>query len=155
MDAQLIQRIEEGIIRAVSGNVADVMDGEWEDRQWVHLFVDLEIDQNGERRSSITFALAHKPRQPLETISFRLPRDAKRLFGELAEAMRLPGEKRWSSVQLRVERDGRYAMEFSYDPPWRLSGNLLDKRFDDYLERWLATPDGVRFTQEPKAPRGT
>ncbi|MFV0625429.1 hypothetical protein ACBY01_15650 [Sphingomonas sp. ac-8] len=154
MDAQHIQRIEQSIVRAVVGNVSDVMDGDWEDRHWAHLFVDIEIAQDGERDSSTTFALAHKPGQPLEKVSFRLPREAKRLFGELAEAMRRPGDDRWSSAQLRVERDGSYALEFSYDPPWRLSGNLIDKRFKDYLDRWLATPEGRQFAQEACTPRG-
>ncbi|MGE4323167.1 MAG: hypothetical protein AB7E60_09085 [Sphingobium sp.] len=153
MDARHIERIERDIVRAVAGNVTDVMDGEWEDRQWVHLFVDIEIDRDGGRSSSITFALAHKAGQPLEDVAFRLPREAKRLFGELAEAMRRPGEDRWSSAQLRVEGDGRYAFVFSYDLPWRLGGKLIDKRFEDYLDRWLDGPEGARFRQGAASPR--
>lgn len=151
MIAQDIRRIQEDIVRAVAGNVAEVMEGEWEDRTWVHLFVHIEIDQDGGRSSSITFALAHKPGQPLEDISFRLPREAKKLFNELAEAMRQPGEDRWSSAELRIERDGSFAFDFSHAPHWRLAGNLIDKRFDDYLDRWLGTPEGVRFAQNPGA----
>lgn len=152
MDAQDIRRIQEDIARVVAGNVTDVMDGEWEDREWVHLFVDIEIDEDGERSSSISFALTRLPGQPLEKCAFRLASEAKQLFDELAEAMRRPGEDRWSSAQLRIERNGSFAFEFSHDPPWRLGGNLLDKRFEDYLERWHATPEGTRFTQEAKSP---
>lgn len=151
MIAQDIQRIQEDIVRAVAGNVAEVMEGEWEDRAWVHLFTHIEIDQDGGRSSSITFALAHRPGQPLEDISFRLPREAKRLFNQLAEAMRRPGEDRWSSAQLRIERDGTFTFEFSHAPHWRLAGNLIDKRFDDYLDRWLGTPQGVEFARSSAA----
>ncbi|MFC4256466.1 hypothetical protein GRI97_09935 [Altererythrobacter xixiisoli] len=140
-----IQEIEQDIVLAMAGNVHAVMDGEWEDREWVHLFVDAEIAPDGSQTSSITFALARKPGGRLEEISFRLPREAKRLLNDLAEAMRQPGGERWSSAQLRIEQDGRYGVEFSYDPPRRLGGDLLDKRFDDYLLRWLETPEGARF----------
>lgn len=150
MDAQAIEDIQTAIVRAVAGNVTDVMEGEWGDRQWVHLFVDFEIDQDGTRSSSISFALAHRPRQPLEKLSFRLTRDAKQGFNQLAEAMRKPGEDRWSKAQLRIGRDGRFAFEFSHDPPWRLGGKLIDKRFEDYLDRWLETEEGAPFRDGKK-----
>ncbi len=144
-DSNTTQPIEQDIVRAVIGNVHDVMEGEWDNREWVHLFTDVEIDPRGTQTSSVTFALARKPGGPLEDISFRLPREAKKRLNDLAEAMRQPGGDRWSSAQLRIEQDGRYAFSFSYDPPIRLGGDLLDKRFDDYLPRWLETPEGARF----------
>lgn len=142
MHAQAIRQIQEDIVCAVAGNVADVMDGEWGDRAWVHLFVDFEIDQESARSSSIVFALARHPGQALEKVAFRLPAEAKQRFSDLAEAMCRPGEDRWSSTQLRIEADGSFAFEFSYGQPWRLGGNLIDKRFEDYLGRWLDTPAG-------------
>ena len=86
MIGQDIRRIQEDIVRALAGNVTEVLEGEWEDREWVHLLVHIEIDPDGGRSSSMTFALAHKPGQPLEDISFHFPREAKKLFNELAEA---------------------------------------------------------------------
>jgi hypothetical protein len=37
-----------------------------------------------------------------------------------------------------VERDGRYDFQFDYGPPYRLSGNLNDTRYRDYLDRYMA-----------------
>lgn len=65
---------EAAIVRAVAANVTDVMDGEWGEREWLHLFVDFEIAAEGDRSSSITFALARLPGRPVEDVSFRLPR---------------------------------------------------------------------------------
>lgn len=34
--------------------------------------------------------------------------------------------------------DGRFEMETFHVPPRRLGGDLIDKRFEDYLERYIA-----------------
>ena len=156
IDAQEITLIEENLVRAVAGSVTDVSDGDWGDRNWVHIFVDFEIAQIGARSSSIAFTLAHRPQQSLEKVAFRLTPEAKQLFGTLAESMRQPGANRWSSTQLRIERDGSFAFDFSYDQPWRLGGNLIDKRFENYLELWLTTPPGGLFAQalQTESPAG-
>lgn len=151
MDATVIAETQAAIVRAVAGNVTDVMDGEWGMREWCHLFVDFEAEPDGGRTSSITFAIARLPGQQPEKISFRLPPEAKRLFVELADAMQKDGTQRWSTAQLRVERDGRHDFQFAYDPPYRLGGNLLDKRFEDYLDTWLASPDGQGYREDRAA----
>lgn len=140
---------EAAIVRAVAADVTDVMEGEWGDREWLHLFVDFEIAAEGDRSSSITFALARLPEQPVEDVSFRLPQEAKRLLGTLADGMGSTPNGRWTCAQLRVERDGRYALNYSYDPPYRLGGNLIDNRFRDYLDTWLASEDGAAFRPAP------
>lgn len=137
--AQVIAALQGDIARAVAGNVSDVMDGEWGDREWVHVFVDFELADDGERSSSVTFALARHPGGPLEKIAFRLPQTAKRLFADLAAAMVQDSDgRRWSSARLKIERDGRFIFDFSHDPPYRLGGNLNDTRFNDYLTDWQA-----------------
>ena len=140
---------EAAVARAVAANVTDVMDGEWGEREWLHLFVDFEIAAQGDRSSSITFALARLPGQAVEDISFRLPQEAKRLLGLLADGMGASPNGRWTCAQLRVEQDGRYAISYSYDPPYRLGGNLLDNRFQDYRETWLASGNGAAFRPVP------
>lgn len=152
MDVRETGRIEGEIVRAVSGNVGDVMDGEWEDREWVHLFVDIEIDGVKGRSSSITFALAQKPGRALERIAFRLSSEAKQGFHDLAHAMCRSGEPPWSSAQLQIERGGAFAFAYYYGPPYRLGGQLIDTRFENYLPEWLQTPTGTRFTQTAKWP---
>ncbi|MET0249489.1 MAG: hypothetical protein ABW164_07150 [Sphingobium sp.] len=137
--------IEAAVARAVADGVTDVMDGEWGDREWLHLFVDFEIAAEGDRSSGISFALARLSGQPVDKVSFRLPHEAKRLLGQLADAMSGPSNVRWTCAQLRVERDGRYSFSYSYEPPHRLGGNLLDNRFKDYLTTWLASEDGGAF----------
>lgn len=145
MDAPDRVKLEAAIVQAVAANVTDLMEGEWGDRQWAHLFVDFEIAPDGERSSSISFVLAHFPGKPLEKLSFRLPREAKRLLATLADDMGARPDGRWSSAQIRVSRDGRYAMDYAYAPPYRLGGNLLDKRFEDYLDTWLQTEEGAPY----------
>jgi|GEM_PF-981734 len=134
---------EAAIARAVAANVTDVLEGEWGKREWLHLFVDFEVDDLGERSSSTTFALARSPGQPMEKVAFRLSRDAKRLFGVLADGMGDSPNRRWTNAQLRVAWDGGYTLNYAYGPPYRLGGNLIDKRFDDYLEHWLASDEGI------------
>lgn len=141
--------MEAAVARAVAANVTDVMDGEWGEREWLHLFVDFEIAAEGDQSSSITFALARRPGEAAEKVSFRMPQEAKRLLGKLADGMGASPNGRWTCAQLRLERDGRYALSYSYDPPYRLGGNLLDKRFNDYLETWLASEDGAAFRPIP------
>lgn len=136
VDLGRVQALQAEIIRLIAGNVHDVMEGEWDDREWVRLFVDFEWQEG--QRSSITFALAHRPRQPLEKVSFRLPREAKMKLVELAEAMTPAGQTPWTTARLHIDRDGRFEMETFHVPPRRLGGELIDKRFEDYLERYIA-----------------
>lgn len=142
-----IQQVEaeSSLARAMATCVTDVMEGEWGDREWLHLFVDFEIDDSGERSSSIAFALARVARQPLEKVSFRLSAKVKRQWADLAAGMQAGADTRWNSAQLRVEQDGRYSLQYSYAPPFRLGGNLHDTRFNDYLEQWLGTDEGAVF----------
>lgn len=40
-------------------------------------------------------------------------------------------------------------MDYRYDPPYRLCGNLLDNRFRNYEAAWLASDEGAPY--RPKA----
>ena len=147
--AQVRNPDEEAVVKAVVACATDLVDGEWGDRDWVHLFVDFEIDQSGERTSSISFALAHAPGSPIEKLSFRLSGEAKRQFAALANSMGASPNGRWASGQLRIAPDGTYALTYSYDEPHRLSGNLIDNRFRNYLAQWVVSEDATA-TQPPK-----
>jgi len=137
--------LESDIVRAVAGGVTDVMDGEWGDREWLHLFVDFEIAPEGGRSSSIAFALARRPGRAPEKAAFRLPQEAKLRLGELADAMGATPNGRWTVAQIRISRDGRYDFRYAYGAPWRLSGNLTDKRFETYLDDWLTSDEGAPY----------
>lgn len=150
MDAASIAGLQTEIVRAVVGDVPDVLDGEWGDRTWAHIFVDFELGRDG-ASSSISFSLAHTPGRDLEKVAFRLSPATKGLFGDLAAAMIGPDGSRWSSIQMKVESDGRFSFDVFHAPPLRLGGTLIDDRFRDYLYRWLQTEDGLRFLDPPAA----
>ena len=137
MDAREQAEQEAAIVRAVAANVADVMDGEWGMREWLHLFVDFEIDASGERSSTICFALARHQGEPVEKIAFRLPYAAKQILATLAGGMALHNGDRWTVVRIRIERDGRFTFDYGYEAPYRLGGALIDTRYEDYLKQWL------------------
>ena len=141
--AQVPNPDEEAVVIAVVACATDLVDGDWGDRDWVHLFVDFEVDQSGERTSSISFVLANSPGSPIEKLSFRLSAEAKRQFAALADSMGALPNGRWTCAQLRIAPDGNYALTYSYDPPHRLSGNLIDNRFADYLAQWMASEDAT------------
>ena len=140
---------EDDVVKAVVACATDVVDGDWGNRQWVHLFVDFEIDQSGERTSSISFALGKRPAEQIEKVSFRLSPQAKRSFAALADSMGASPNGRWTSAQLRIAPDGNYDMIYSYAAPYRLSGNLIDDRFRDYVAQWMAN---ANVTAGPAAP---
>jgi hypothetical protein len=127
-------------IRAVAASVHDVYDGEWGDREWERLVVDFEslahVDEP--RTSSISFAIARAPDGPLEKVSFSLSADAEEAFMRINRIMQAQKGNYWSTCQVMVERDGRYDLQFDYGPPYRLSGNLNDTRYRDYLDRYMA-----------------
>lgn len=149
MDAGRQANREVAIVAGVTAGITNVTDGEWGDRAWLHVFVDIEVAEGG-RTSSISFALAQRPGGPVERVAFRLTSDTKRLFAALADDM--AGEDgRWTSARLAVERDGRYAMDYRYDPPFRLGGQLIDRRFEDYTERWLASEAGARVRRPARS----
>lgn len=149
VDLARVQALQAEVIHLIVASRHDVMEGEWGDRDWVRLFVDFEW-QDGQR-SSITFALAHRPGQRLEKVSFRLPLEAKSKLVELAQAMAPSGQAPWTTARLHIDRDGRFEMETFYNPPRRLGGELIDKRFEDYLDRYVAE-HGQPAPQPPSRP---
>lgn len=123
--------------RSVVGDVADLQDGEWDGRDWVHLAVNHEVlVEDGRRSSTHAKVLAQKPAAPLEELGFRLSLETKAQLLALREAMTEADGKTWTVVDLAVERDGRYSFRFSYAPPPRLGGDLLHSPLTGLLERY-------------------
>ncbi|MEO9337391.1 hypothetical protein ABFT80_08150 [Mesorhizobium sp. SB112] len=133
-------QMQADIARAVAQCVSNVNDGEWGDREWLRLVVNFEGLWSSKEpvTSSISFAIARNTDGSLEKVSFRLSPDTKAKFASLAETMKGTGGSAWTVSDLVIENDGRYNFQFSYDPPYRLGGNLHDKRFLDYLDRHRA-----------------
>jgi hypothetical protein len=137
-DTAVVLENQQRVVREVAASVADIRDGTWGDRDWVRIAIDVEIDTEGGRRiSSQTSAITRLPDGSLEDIDFRLSAQAKDALVALREAMR-DDRGMWSTCSLQIERDGRFAFDFSYGPPRRLSGDVLYSPLQGHLERYLA-----------------
>lgn len=130
-------------VRAVAQSVVNVREGEWGDRNWQRIVVNYEsLRHSAEPQESVlAFAIAAKPSSAPEKVSFQLSPAAEAGFHRVSDVMASSKGQRWTVCDLVIERDGRYTFDFSYDPPYRLSGNLNDQRFADYLKQYL---DGKR-----------
>ncbi|KAA0968141.1 hypothetical protein FPY71_17580 [Aureimonas fodinaquatilis] len=129
--------LQDEIVKSVVSNITDLQDGEWEDREWVHIAVNHEVlIEEGRRSSTQAEVLARKPGGDLEEHGFRLSMNTKAKLLELREAMTAEGKEPWTIVDLTIERDGRYAFDFSYTPPPRLGGNLLHSPLTGLLDRY-------------------
>lgn len=127
-------------VQAVAASVADVYDGEWGDRQWRRIVVNHEslLHTKEPQTSTIAFAIASQPGGKPEQVNFRLSDEAENGFERIAEILHKQKGEYWTVCNLTIESDGNYKFDFSYDEPYRLSGHLNDKRFDDYLQGYLA-----------------
>ncbi len=127
-------------VRAVAQSVVNVREGEWGDRDWMRIVVNYESLRHATeaQESVLAFAIARPPGGTPEKVSFRLSPQATAGFHRVDDVMSATKGQHWTVCDLVIDRDGRYAFEFSYDPPYRLGGNLNDTRFKDYLERYLA-----------------
>lgn len=138
VDAAAVQQAQNDAVRAVAASVTDLRDDDWGDRDWERILVNIEIETDPARRiSAQTSALARRPGQPLEDLDFRLSREAKHALVALRETM-ADERGKWSTCDLRIDRDGRFAFDFSYDPPRRLGGDLLHSPLEGALQRYLA-----------------
>lgn len=127
-------------VRAVAASVSNVYDDEWGDREWKRLVVDFEslMHTDDPATSSLSFAIARAPGGPLEKVSFDLSQEAEDGFLRVARTMQQQKGQWWTTARLTVDADGRYDFQFDYGPPYRLSGNLNDTRYRDYLDRYVA-----------------
>ena len=138
VDAAAVQQAQAAAVRAVAASVSDLREGQWGDRDWLRILVDIEIETEPAKRiSAQTSAFARQPGQPLEDLDFRLSREAKNALIALRESMR-DGRGAWSTCKLRIDRDGKFAFDFSYEPPRRLGGDLLYSPLEGALQRYLA-----------------
>ncbi|MEH2521892.1 hypothetical protein V1279_007465 [Bradyrhizobium sp. AZCC 1610] len=131
-------------VKAVVGSVVNVYDSEWGARSWERLLVDYEslLHERDPVTSTIAFALARYPQAPLEKVAFDLSPEAEACLQRIGEIMHGRDGKWWTTCRLTVEPDGRYDFQFDYGPPYRLSGNLNDRRYVDYLHRYKVEKGG-------------
>ena len=127
-------------VQTVVASVPDVMDGEWGEREWERIVVNYEtlLGQPDETTSAIAFSVARAPGGAPEIVDFRLSDEAEANLERLRTAMHGQNGTYWTVCDLTIERDGRYDFAYSYDAPYRLSGNVHDTRFKNYLENYLA-----------------
>ncbi len=132
-----IAALQDDVVRSVIADITSLYDGEWEDRDWVHIAVNHEVlIEEGRRSSTQTAVLARKPGGELEDLNFRLSMATKQKLLTVRDIMAKGGKQPWTILDLTIERDGRYDFAFGYGPPPRLSGNLLHTPLSDLLERY-------------------
>ncbi len=131
--------LQSDAVRSIVGDITDLQEGEWEDRDWVYLAINHEVlIEDGRRSSSQASVLAHRPGADLEDLDFRLSWESKGKLLALRDAMAKPGEDPWTILDLTVERSGQFNFTFGYGPPPRINGNLLHSPLSGLLERYLA-----------------
>jgi hypothetical protein len=119
-DVAQVLEAQQRVVPEVAACVSDLQDGSWDAREWERIAIDVEIETKGGRRISAQ----RRPHQPLEDLDFRPSVRAKDALVALRETMR-DDRGAWSTCRLRVDRDGRFEFDFSYEPPRRLGGDLL------------------------------
>lgn len=135
--------LQDTIVRAVAGDMTDLQDGDWEQREWVYLAVNHEIlPEDGIRTSTQAAVLARHPGAKLEKLNFRLSPGTKAAILALRDAMAPAGKAPWTALDLTLERDGYADFSFSYEAPPRLNGDLLHSPLKTLLERYLQQHPG-------------
>ena len=130
--------LQQDAVRSIAGDLKDLQDGEWEDREWVYFAVNHEIlVEDGLRSSTQASVLAHRPGADLEDLDFRLSRESKARLLALRDAMGASGKSLWTIVDVTVDRDGNYDFSFGYGPPPRINGDLLHSPLTGLLDRYL------------------
>lgn len=129
-------------VRSVVGDITDLHDGKWEDREWVYIALNHEVlIEDGRRSSSQALVLARRPGGELEDLGFRLSRHSKEKLLALRDAMATGGKEPWTVLDLTIERSGQFNFTFGYGPPPRINGDLLHSPLNGLLERYLAEQD--------------
>lgn len=135
--------LQQDVVRSIAGDLKDLQEREWEDREWVYFAVNHEVlAEDGLRSSTQASVLAHRPGADLEALGFRLGRDSKAKLLALRDAMGASGKSLWTIVDVTVDRDGNYDFSFAYGPPPRINGDLLHSPLTGLLDRYLAQKAG-------------
>lgn len=120
-------------------DVVDVSDGEWDEREWVELAVNHELDPTEDLRSSTqAIVLARQTNQALEALGFRLSAETKAALAQLRAQMDAAGQGRWTIADIVMDRGGVYSFSFRHDQPPRINGDLLHMPLKGYLDRYNA-----------------
>ena len=135
--------LQDAILRGVAGDVTDLQDGDWDQREWVYLAVNHEIlPEEGLRTSTQAAVLACHSGAKLERLNFRLSLGTKAAILALRDAMAPAGQAPWTILDLTLDRDGQHDLSFSYEAPPRLNGDLLHSPLKTLLERYLQQHPG-------------
>ncbi|NEU94941.1 hypothetical protein [Bradyrhizobium uaiense] len=120
------------------------MDGDWGDRDWEQIVVNYEtlLHAPDQTTSATAFSVARQKGGRHECVDFRLSDAAEDGLERVKRDMHAQSGTYWTTCAVTIERDGRYRFDYGYDAPYRLSGNVDDRRFADYLTRYLAEKNG-------------
>lgn len=96
-----------------------------------------------ETTSTIAFSIARRTGGQWKRVDLRLSDEAETCLEHIKQDVHAKDSGYWTVFDVAIERDGRYKFDYSHAPPYRPSGNLLDKRFEGYLERYLSEKRGA------------
>lgn len=124
---------QQTVVRAVLADVSDA--------DWVRIAADVEIIENSEAYhfDIVALAVVRCSDGTLEDPSISIGHTARKAIAALYRARKKAGSENFGSFELRIDRDGNYRFDFSYDPPKRLNGIWdaeKERRFDNYLEHY-------------------
>jgi len=111
--------------KGIVASVSDVMDGEWGDREWERIVVNHQtlLHSPEGTTSAIAFSIARSPAGAHEQLDFRISDEAEAGLENIAEIAHAQNGTYWTVCDVTIERAGTYQFAFSYDRPYRLSGD--------------------------------
>lgn len=111
---------------------------------WERIVVnwELRVDAHGDYADNVRlFAVEEREGDLVKTQDVRTGPDDAELVHRLHAAMAAREPDPWSTMDLVVDADGAYAVDFDYGPPRRLNGIRDERsvgRFRDYLTTYRA-----------------
>jgi len=105
------------------------------DDSWVEIVVSFEVEgEDGGETTDYTIFAVCKSASGFHKLALFFEIDEEDLFLELRRLYRALNDT-WSTVDVRLLRDGRFTFDFEYGPPKCLNGDMdAIRRFDTYLD---------------------
>jgi hypothetical protein len=132
-----MRHAQDAVVRTVASTISE---------PWERVVINFEMapqeDGEGFQHDMLGFYIVKDSAGEFAKREFKFTSDVERAFSDLNSVSLRANKKLWTTCDMVLDSNGKYTMNFSFEPPKRINGILDEEsyyRFSKYLKEYAAS----------------